>query len=283
MNDTTTNKVSIPKIDIHCHTTPRKLKDVIPESATLDAIREKMEEYGIERTVVLASYFPHKGSGISNYRLWNWIRDRPEFAMFGSLDTEHYFQQGYNELEELADAGRLSGIKIYTCYQNIDLSSEKMGSVGKLAEKFHLPLMFHVGYSYSSMRTTGEISIANLIKPSDVGLFAEKYSTVPVIIAHMGEPFLDELHEVINKHPNVYTETSGLIDSKFGQEERETTVLEIRQYLEKCGTDKLLFGTDFPVQTHEDSLYMLEKALEGYSEKDKKDIYYNNARRVLKW
>ncbi len=283
MIDAISSKKNIPKIDIHCHTTPRKLRDVVPESATLDAIKEKMEEYGIEKTVVLASYFPHKGSGISNYRLREWIRDRPEFAMFGSLDIEHYFQQGSNELEELAEAGHLAGIKIYTCYQNIDLSSEKMQSVGELAERFHLPLMFHVGYSYSSMRTTGKISIANLVKPSDVGQFAERHPSVPVIIAHMGEPFLDELQEVINKYPNVYTETSGLIDSKFGQEERESTVREIKQYLERCGTDKLLFGTDFPVQTHEDSIYMLEKALDGLTEQNRKDIYYNNARRVLGW
>ncbi len=283
MNDTTLIKYSTPKIDIHCHTTPRRLENVVPESATLDAIKEKMEEYGIEKTVVLASYFPHKGSGISNYRLWNWIRDRPEFAMFGSLDIEHYFQQGYNELEELAEAGHLAGIKIYTCYQNIDLSSEKIESIRKLAERFHLPLMFHIGYSYTSMRTTGKISIANLVKPSDVGQFAEIHPTVPIIIAHMGEPFLEELHEVINKYPNVYTETSGLIDSKFGQEERDSTGEEIKQYIEKCGTDKLLFGTDFPVQTHEDSFYMLEKALDGLTDQDRKNVYLNNARRVLRW
>ncbi|MBI1968550.1 hypothetical protein HYS49_01435, partial [Candidatus Woesearchaeota archaeon] len=81
------------KIDIHCHTTPRKLENMAVASASLDAIAGKMREHDIEKTVLLASYFPHKQSGISNYRLHHWITDRSDwygghsdFCMFGSLD-----------------------------------------------------------------------------------------------------------------------------------------------------------------------------------------------------
>ena len=81
------------------------------ESATLDAIAAKMKEHGIEKTVVLATYFPHKTSGISNYRLLHWISKRDEFMMFGSLDFEHYFYQGVNELNELAEERLIRGEK----------------------------------------------------------------------------------------------------------------------------------------------------------------------------
>ena len=238
------------KIDIHCHTTPRKLQEVIPESATIAAIRGKMEEHEIEQTALLASYFPHKSSGISNYRLHNWIRNEPKLMLVGSLDIEHYFNQGYNELEELAGEGMLSGIKVYTCYQQIDLQSEKMQQVGKLAASYELPLMFHVGYSYTGMRTTGNISIANLITPNDIAKYAERHPTVPIIIAHMGKPFFDELVQVVHSIPTLYTDMSGLVDSKFDHADREECVGEITKFLQLCGTDKILFGTDFPIQTH---------------------------------
>jgi len=269
------------KIDIHCHSTPRKLQDVVPESASISAIRTKMEEHEIERTALLASYFPHKSSGISNYRLQHWIKGEAQFMLVGSLDVEHYFNQGYNELEELASEGALSGIKIYTCYQQIDLASEKLQKVGRLAERYELPIMFHVGHSYSSMRTTGNISVANLIKPSDVASYAERHPTIPIVLAHMGKPFFDELVQVINSIPTLYTDMSGLIDSKFDQADKEGCVQEIRTFLELCGSDKLLFGTDFPIQTHEDTVYMLEKAMRGFSEQDKEKVYYQNAERLL--
>src|SRR3989338_6912632 len=91
----------LPTIDIHCHTTNRPLPETIDQSATIDTIVQKMNQYNISRTCLIASYFPHKQSGISNYRLAHWINNDPRFALFGSLDFEHYFYQGYNELEEL--------------------------------------------------------------------------------------------------------------------------------------------------------------------------------------
>ena len=116
------------KIDIHCHTTKRKLKDMIIEDASLDVLMNEMYKHDIEKTVVLATYFPHKQSGISNFRLANWIYNNPKFVMFGSLDFEHYFYQGYNELEEMADKKMIKGIKIYTGYQEINLGSDKFES-----------------------------------------------------------------------------------------------------------------------------------------------------------
>ena len=89
------------KIDMHCHTSPREIEGIIPKSATIAQITAEMKKHEIERTVLLATYFPHKGSGISNFRLHDWIEGNKKFLMFGSLDFEHYFYQGYNELEEM--------------------------------------------------------------------------------------------------------------------------------------------------------------------------------------
>ena len=132
------------KIDIHCHTTNRKVEKVMPASATIEAVIEKMKEYDIEKTVLLASYFPHRSSGISNFRLLHWLQNRnnkDKFYFFGSLDFEHYFNQGINELRELAESDRLDGIKIYTGYQKIDLDSSKFSEIVNLAKKYHLPMM----------------------------------------------------------------------------------------------------------------------------------------------
>jgi len=272
----------LPTIDIHCHTTNRPLPDTLEPSATLDTILKKMYQYNISRTCLLASYFPHKQSGISNYRLAHWINNDSRFALFGSLDFEHYFYQGFNELEELAAEGTLKGIKIYTCYQNIELQSEKMKKVGTLAQTYSLPLMFHSGYSYSSMRTTGKPTITTSITPLDIEPIAQSYN-INVIISHLSKPFFSELINVLNRNQNIYTDTSGLIDSKYDRDEILLATNEIKKVLTNCGPEKVLFGTDFPVQTHEDSFFMVEHAMKDFSQNDKNKVYGNNARRLLQW
>lgn len=99
-------KIILPpmeKIDIHCHTTNRPLPDTAPGGAGIPLILQKMDEHDIAATVLLATYFPHKSSGITNFRLASWIRDKPCLFLFGSLDFPNYFNQGMNELEEFAD------------------------------------------------------------------------------------------------------------------------------------------------------------------------------------
>jgi len=267
---------------MHCHTTNRKMKDIVPKSAFLDEILEQMKIHDIEKTVVLATYFPHRESGISNFRLYNWIRDRPEFYMFGSLDFEHYFYQGINELEELAVMNVLKGIKIYTCYQEIDVNSEKFGEIISLARKNTIPLMLHSGYSYLAMRKNNRVSFAEPITPKTLEPAIQDNPDVNFIISHLAAPFLDQLIDVAKKNSNLYADMSGLIDSKFDRGKIPRSVQDIKRFLGECGPVRLLFGTDFPVQIHEDAVYFVEEAMKKYSLKDKQDVYYNNARRLLK-
>lgn len=269
------------KIDLHCHTSNRRLKEVAEEDATLDRIVERMQEHEVERTVVLATYFPHKGSGITNFRMLDWIKGREEFVMFGSLDFEHYFYQGLNELEEMSERGLMSGIKIYTCYQDIDLDSSKFQRVVNIAEKHQLPMMFHSGYSYASKRKYGRATIAKVAKPTNIERVALRNPDVNFVISHMGKPFFDELIDVVGRNENIHTDMSGLIDSKYDREEIPETVEQIKRFVYECGAGKMLFGTDFPVQTHEDSVHFIEEGMKGFSEEDKARVYYRNAKSLL--
>ncbi len=265
-------------------------------SADIPTIFSKMQEHDIETTLLYATYFPHKGSGISNYRLKEWIHEampmqagkcgredgEKKLLLVGSLDFEHYFRQGHNELEEIITTAprTIAGIKFYTCYQNIDLSSEKVHQVLKLAEKYSLPVIFHAGDSYGSPQ--GEHAIANLVTPRQLRPLVEQYSSLNFIVAHLAEPFVDEVIELTKAYANVYSDCSGLLDSKVaGEQLRRESVEDVKRFLGECGPEKLLFGTDFPVQSHDDSIYFAEEGMKRYSEKDREDVYYNNARRIF--
>ncbi|MBI3632635.1 MAG: amidohydrolase [Candidatus Vogelbacteria bacterium] len=263
--------MNFKKIDIHCHTTNRVLRGMCQVTATLDDISALMKKHGVEKTVLLATYFPHRRSGITNFRLYNWIKDRPEFMLFGSLDFEIYFYQGLNELEELAEMGVLRGIKIYTVYQ--DVGVEDLRVVAQLASKYKIPMIFHAGYSHALDKPESQLT-----KASDIAWVSEN---VPVIVSHMAKPALEDLIETVKTHNNLYTDMSGLVSSASEQEDIPQVVEMVKRFIKECSPDKLLFGTDFPVQSHADSVRIIEDAMVGYSDEDKAKVYYGNAARLL--
>lgn len=267
------------KIDIHCHTTNRIIKDIIPKSANIEAVLANMDMHEIETTVLMASYFPHKSSGISNFRLLHWIKDHPQLCMYGSLDFEFYFHQGLNELNELAESQLIKGIKIYTGYQNIE--SGKLKKVLDIAREYSLPIAFHTGVSYSAFKKYGKLAITKIFKPDDMETIARENSDLTFILCHMGKPFFDDTIKAIKAQNNIYTDVSGLIASTDDRTEIPRSIEAIQKFLGECGPKKLIFGTDFPVQTHEDSINFIEESMKNYSSEDKTDVYYNNAKKIL--
>jgi hypothetical protein len=269
------------KIDIHCHTSNRVIRDVATTVPNITAIETLMNKNEIEKTVVLATYFPHKQSGISNFRLYDWIRDNPRFVMFASMDFQYYPKQGLNEIEEMAARRMISGIKIYTCYQEIDIKSDIFKHVLKVAKKYKLPIMFHTGLSYASTRKYGTPSIAGMHTAKMLEKLIFDNFDINFILSHMSKPFFEEINAVCHKHYNAYTDMSGLIDSKFDEVEVSSSIEAIKRFLDICSPKKLIFGTDFPVQTHAHSIMFIEEAMKRYTEEEKQLVYYENAYHIL--
>ncbi len=265
------------KIDIHCHTTNKIPTHVLPVSASIDAIVAQMEKYDIERTILLPTYFPRKGTGISNFRLFDRIRDHPQLSMFGSLDFGTYFQRDYDELEELAQREVIKGIKVYSGYQTIDFTSGHFNKVLKLARAHALPIMFHCGYTYDR----GNDFLPADAHPKVLETIAKENPDIAFIAAHLALPYIDDIIEIVRNNPNVYADSSGLINSRSNRPEIPQCIGKIRKFLDACGVDHLIFGTDFPVQTHKDSVFLIEKAMRGYPDADKRKVYYDNSRRLL--
>jgi predicted TIM-barrel fold metal-dependent hydrolase len=265
------------KIDIHCHTTRSQLQEIMPACATLSTIENEMRIHNIEYTVVLATYFPKSGSGISNYRMLHWIQNKPAFKLFGSLDFQHYFAAGLRELTELAEAGYLNGIKIYSGYQDIDYHSDKFTRIGNLAEQYQLPLMFHGGFQQCH-----ENNIELAVSPQLIAAAAKKFPHLPIIISHLAWPFVQELIEAALEFNNIYTDMSGMLDSYKTPLTLSECVNGLKKYLDACGPKRLLFGTDFPIQTHADSVQLIELSMAEYTDNDRQDVYYNNAANLIK-
>jgi len=252
------------KIDMHCHFTPRL------DEAKLIYIEKQMEIYNIEKTVLLATYFPFKGTGISNYRLYEHIRKNPKFEMFASLDMQTYAKQGINEIVEMIDKKIIKGIKIYPGYQNMFF--QYLNEIFYIANEADLPVMFHTGECVGMKNTN--------VNPFDLNISHLKTYDVKIIMSHLSCPHYENLKILMRKNKNIYTDTSGLLRSKTEKDYIPEAIIEIKKFYEEFGPNRIFFGTDSPIQNHQDSVYILKQAVNN--ESDLEQIFYFNAKKLLK-
>ncbi len=286
-------------IDIHAHTSESVLWDLHTKSASLDTLRSLSKQYGISKIYLLATYFPlKKSTGLTNEILLERVVNDPLFGCFGSLNLETDFGTGLSQLTGLAQSGALSGIKIYSGYQNIVLSDPKFTPLFQLAEKHGLPVACHMGELHhccpkNERETLNEFRCGktycaidqqgDLAHPKQIGAVAKLFPKVNFIACHLGNPFFDDMRQAMSECPNLYTDISGQFVSGTDEDSPKYRIFiknEIEKFLKlEGGVERVLFGTDFPIQSYKDSLELVSslKLSKGSREK----ILWENSQKFL--
>jgi uncharacterized protein len=187
-------------------------------------------------------------------------------------------------IEEVEAAVRLAeqnerdvkAFKIRLGYVKASAESPVFDKLYDYAEAKRLPILFHTGDTASS---DGDLSKSH---PLTLDGLANKRKNLRIILCHFGNPWFDDVAELIYKHPNVYTDISGLITGETGYtaKYREWLARKISEAIYYAGNgEKVLFGTDYPVSKHSDVLDLV-KRLE-IDEADKEKILWKNAERVF--
>jgi len=269
-------------IDNHVH-----LSTYPKSKAKIEELEKSMAENGIDAALALATYFPRKTGSITNEQILSLTEDYNNILVFGSLDAENDLREGVAELERLLVEDRIVGIKLYPGYQFIYPNDEKLDAVYELATRFGVPVMFHSGLAYKS---PGGIRFSRPIYFDDV---AGKFPELKIIISHLGDPSIKEATAVAHKNPNVYLDFSGLISNTTKNQQRSDkwkrkneefiteTIASV--FIDLMGTEKVIFGTDWPISSHKSYLSLvdsLEEILELNS-REKRQILSENIKRVL--
>lgn len=284
------------RIDIHAHTSNHPMRGLHTTDASLNALEREADHYGFDLVMLLATYFPLKGTGLPNAELLRRIAGRKRFAMFGSLDVSNNFAAGLVELTELAERQMLAGIKLYPGYQDFDCSSRLLWPLYQMAQRYHLPVAVHTGELHhccpQELRERGEAkcgfvcpldSRGHQTHPRTVREAALSFPKVNFILCHLGNPDFVAARSLMLECPNVFADISGQFLSgtdeaspRYKAEIRK----EISLFLElPAGNSRVLFGTDFPIQSYADSVELIEQL--GLDAISKRNIYGDNAQRLL--
>ena len=129
----------------------------------------------------------------------------------------------------------LKGLKLSPVYQGFDPWSPEAWRLYYMAQDFGVPVMFHMGGMYDPKGTLEWGDVLALDK------VARAARDLKIIVAHFGQPQMQETVMLLRKNLNVFTDLSARFHRKWQLYNGLQVAIEYKV------TDRILFGSDFPV------------------------------------
>jgi len=247
-------------VDVHCHvwekeTLSEDLKVLLAGTAkrygfdpdlVLDATPERlvpeMDDAGIDKTVILAVDYEYLFRGKISYREYNnivagYIKEYPDRLIgFAGIDPRRG-KEAIQELERCIGELGFKGVKLWplTGFYPDDLEYYPFY---ERAEDLGAIILCHTGIGVTK-------SYIKYNRPMYIDKIAVDFPKIKIIMAHMGDPWINEAIAVATKNPNVYVDISGL-EPSFKRAPFEF-FQNVSQAKMTCGINKILFGTDWPL------------------------------------
>jgi len=269
-------------IDAHVHLSEREDDALIRFSRmnglryTLDELLDTMKRCGIARGLLLSP--PLQGNvALPNDKVIALCARSG--GMLAPVVTVEPTGKDVKAAVNLAKENKkeVKAFKIRMGYVNASAESPVFNGLYDYAESEGLPVLFHTGDTAFS---TGDLSRSH---PLTLDGLANKREGLTIILCHFGNPWFEDVAELIYKHPNVYADISGLITGSKGYAEKyvEWLAKKISEAIYFAGgAGKIIFGTDYPVTKHVEALDLVRRL--DVEEGDKEKILWSNAERVFR-
>jgi hypothetical protein len=217
--------------------------------ANLPNLLDSMRRTGVERSIVLAlePYVPTD-------RILAICRKNKNLIPFCSVHP--YDKDKKDKLKRYIESGA-RGLKLHPVIQAVSPNDPATFEVLEEVKAYGIPVLFHVGW--------GSIGKGNYGLAENYKKLLDNFKDIPLIFAHIGfyEPFA--LMEIAAGHDNVYGDISwqpaGII----------------KKALDKFGSDRLIFGSDWPYNLQNTPLSIVLEVTKGKPDLQDKILYKNIA------
>jgi hypothetical protein len=251
----------------------------IDEGFTPELYAEFMDTYGVDKAVILQSptyYLPDLNEYIAAA-----VRKRPDrFHGAAQIDP----MDGQVAAQELQKAVKLLGLRSLKLelaadsgwmqfHPNLKLDGKEVTPIWQMATGLEIPVVFDIGHPGCAS-----------YQPEALKRIAEEFPNMKIVIAHLAGGRMRDLNEKawkqviqLGRCPNVWLTTEPIGGSDLDC---------LRIVYEEIGSDKLIWGTDYPWWSklyNYNVLISVMKQCDFLSEKEKKDIMGENALRVFEF
>ena len=212
-----------------------------PVEVTVDVEDHFRAMEPVDRAIVLATDFGYSGLKVPNEYVAEYVRSHPEKLIgFASVDPNE--KDAPEKLDRaIRDLG-LRGLKLGPIYQNFDPAGEAAMRVYERASALSIPILFHQATTFPRV---APLKYAQPILLEEAAL---RFPDLKMVLAHLGHPWEADTIVLIRKQPNMYADISALYYRPWQFYNSMMLAVEYRV------THKLLFGTDYPVTTPQESI-----------------------------
>lgn len=259
-----------PIIDCHCHIYPEKIAIKAVKGISsfyhinmgydgrYSTLVDSGKSCGVKHFIIFSvATTPHQVHSINSFIAECIKKSNGLMTGLGTLHPDS--DDIERDIAEIKSLG-LKGVKLHPDFQRFKADEPKCDKIYELCQGT-LPILIHTGdvrYDYSN---------PDRIKP-----VLEKYPNLTVIGAHFGGwSCWKEAAQKLCGFDNFYVDCSSTFNW--------LTAKECAELVKAYGSDKVLFGTDFPMWSHSDELKSFFEM--NLSEEDNRKILYENAMKLF--
>lgn len=273
----------LPIIDahLHCYDKDKRWDALVPNplsgralTATnerahmLETVRE-MEKYNIVKGMV---------SGFYDVAL-RWKNAYPDMFLVG-YGFDDPSQADLDFIRREHAAGRLNVIgEIAPHFVGIAPNDARLEPIFALAEELDIPVAFHIhpgqmgavynGYPLMRQKNNSPLLLEDVLI---------KHPKMRIYVMHAGYPRIDEMINMLHAYPQLYVDL-GVIDWTRPRKEFHDY---LRRLVDAGYAERIMFGSDQMVWTDAIGMAIENiKTAKFLTEKQKRDIFYNNAARFF--
>ncbi len=264
-------------IDSHTHLEVYT-DSIIPPEKRVSNLKEIMKKTGISKSIILTDVEDNR---LSSEEILKLIKNEPDLLLVGTIKITKHSNKDIKRLRELLSSKKIIGIKLYPGYEDFYPNDKRCDKIYDLCEEFNIPVIFHSG------DTLGIGKGVKYSRPEHIDDLAVRRPNLKIIIAHLGNPWINDTMVILNRHNNVYSDISGLVPRTFDAFWKKYYSDQIIRLLKWCGgKNKLIFGTDWPFWDNDMYNTVTQEFVDfvntlNISKEDKDKIFYLNAKKVF--
>jgi predicted TIM-barrel fold metal-dependent hydrolase len=207
----------------------------------------------VDKSIVLGFKSKYLQAEIPNAYVAEYVNRFPK-KLIGFAGIDPTERSAIDELRAARDHLQLRGITLSPANQDFHPCDSRAMRLYEEAEKLGMPILIHPVGQFT------EQSKLEFARPALFDEVARTFSGLRIVIAQLGQPWLEETICLLGKHPNVYTDVSGLLSRPWHAYNALVAAHE-SQVIEK-----LLFGSDFPYTSITEcieALYSINQLAQG--------------------
>ena len=263
------------RVDVHTHVWPERIAEVVLQSMTrdlgfeaiaantVDGLKAHMRASGVDKSIVLG--IVERADQVRRANDWLMSIQDGMVVPFGAIHPD--LDDKAAEVARLRHGG-IKGIKLHPMMNSFYPDDPKMFPVyEEMGEDMTLEI-------HSGRFPTTQPGEPIYAAPERIMNVVRRFPRLKVIALHLGGFYmLDEAERELIGRENV------LIDTTWPPSLREVAAATLTTIINKHGSHKVCFGTDFPLASQaDDADYLLGLSL---SDTDKEGILGENARQLI--